>query len=94
MPYKLEFDPRAFKEWEKLDNTVKTQFKKKLANVLENPEILTNRLSDLPNCYKIKLRESGYRLVYQVQKEKISVLVIAIGKREKQQAYHDAKNRI
>jgi len=30
MSYKLLFLPRALKEWEKLDNNVKLQFKKKL----------------------------------------------------------------
>lgn len=28
MTYDLEFDPRALKEWKKLDNTVREQFKK------------------------------------------------------------------
>lgn len=54
MNYELEFDPRAFREWKKLDETVRTQFKKKLAEVLQNPEIPANRLRELPNCYKIK----------------------------------------
>ncbi|STD25480.1 addiction module antitoxin [Enterobacter asburiae] len=31
------FDPRALKEWSKLGETVKDQFKKKLAEVLVNP---------------------------------------------------------
>jgi len=34
MNYELVFDPRAYKEWKKLGATVKTQFKKKLADVL------------------------------------------------------------
>lgn len=37
MTYELEFDPRALKEWSKLGETVKKQFKKKLAGVLVNP---------------------------------------------------------
>ena len=56
MSYSLEFKPSAFKEWNKLDNTVKTAFKKKLAEVLQHPKIEANRLIGLPNCYKIKLR--------------------------------------
>jgi len=34
--------------------------------VLVNPRVEANRLHSLPDCYKIKLRSSGYRLVYQV----------------------------
>lgn len=67
MTYELEFDPRALKEWRKLGDTVKAQFKKKLASVLVNPRNESARLHDLPDCYKIKLKSSGYRLVYQVR---------------------------
>lgn len=63
MTYSLEFDARALKEWPKLGSTVREQLKKKLATILVNPRIEANRLHALPDCYKIKLRSSGYRLV-------------------------------
>ncbi len=94
MSYSLEFKPSAFKEWNKLDNTVKTAFKKKLAEVLQHPKIEANRLIGLPNCYKIKLRTLGYRLVYQVDDGRIVVLVLAVGKRERSEAYENAKCRL
>lgn len=78
MTYLLEFKPTALKEWSKLDNSVKSAFKKKLKEILENPKIESNRLSGLPNCYKIKLRSAGYRLVYQVNDDRIVVLILAI----------------
>ncbi|MEA2108503.1 MAG: type II toxin-antitoxin system RelE/ParE family toxin, partial [Pseudomonadota bacterium] len=49
---------------------------------------------DFENHYKIKLRASGYRLVYEVIDNEISVLVVAIGKREKNSVYRNAKKRI
>lgn len=94
MTYELEFDPRALKEWSKLGETVKKQFKKKLAGVLVNPRIESAHLHNLPDCYKIKLRSQGYRLVYQVQDNVVTVVVIAIGKREKSAVYHDANKRL
>lgn len=94
MSYELEFDPRALKEWRKLDDGIRSQFKKKLAEVLQSPEIPANRLRDFPHCYKIKLRQSGYRLIYQVQQQRITVFVIAIGKREREEAYEKAKGRL
>ncbi|MFQ3395009.1 type II toxin-antitoxin system RelE/ParE family toxin [Enterobacter mori] len=94
MTYELAFDPRALKEWHKLGDTVKVQFKKKLADVLAKPRIELARLQGLPECYKIKLKASGYRLVYQVQDEVVLVFVIAIGKREKSAVYHDANKRL
>lgn len=94
MSFSLEFDPRALKEWQKLDVGLRTQFKNKLIKLLESPEIPANKLKNLPNCYKIKLRSSGYRLVYQVQNEKLVVLVVALGKREKSQAYKQVNKRL
>ncbi|MDN3219978.1 type II toxin-antitoxin system RelE family toxin [Pseudomonas nunensis] len=94
MTYSLEFDRRALKEWTKLGDTLRQQFKKKLAEVLENPRIEANRLRQLPDCYKLKLRSAGYRLIYQVLDREVVVFVVAIGKREREAAYQDAQERI
>lgn len=94
MTYELEFDPRALKEWKKLGDTVRAQFKKKLAEVLAAPRIESARLHELPDCYKIKLKASGYRLIYQVRDGIVVVFVIAVGKREKSAVYQDAGKRL
>lgn len=75
MSYELEFDELALKEWQKLGHTIREQLKKKLAKVLVSPRIEANKLSGLDHCYKIKLRTSGYRLVYQVQDDVVVVYV-------------------
>jgi mRNA interferase RelE/StbE len=93
MSYKLKFVPTALKEWKKLDATVQKQFKKKLEERLESPHVLACRLSGFDNHYKIKLRASGYRLVYEVMDEEIVVLVIAVGKRDKGRVYKKAGKR-
>lgn len=36
MTYKLTFDKRALKEWEKLGDTIRQQFKNKLAELKSN----------------------------------------------------------
>ncbi|MBJ9162852.1 type II toxin-antitoxin system RelE/ParE family toxin [Citrobacter farmeri] len=94
MSYELAFDPRALKEWQKLCETVKNQFRKKLAEVLSHPRIPSARLHDFPDCYKIKLKASGFRLVYQVKDAQVLILVIAIGKREKSAAYQNTDKRL
>ena len=94
MTYSLEFDARALKEWQKLGDTVRQQLKKKLAEVLLNPRIEANRLHSLPDCYKIKLRAVGYRLVYQVDDGVLLVTVVAVGRRDKNAAYLTAQGRI
>jgi mRNA interferase RelE/StbE len=50
-------------------------------------------MRDLPNHYKIKLKSSGYRLVYRVEDQRVVVLVVAIGKRERAAAYRSALKR-
>jgi mRNA interferase RelE/StbE len=93
MIYNLKFLPTAFKEWKKLDSTIQNQLKKKLSERLEEPHIRSSKLSGFENHYKIKLRVSGYRLVYEVIDNDLVVLVIAVGKREKNKIYKKAKNR-
>ncbi|WP_395230514.1 type II toxin-antitoxin system RelE/ParE family toxin, partial [Escherichia coli] len=44
MTYELAFDRRALKEWQKLGHTIREQFKKKLAERLENPRVPAARL--------------------------------------------------
>ncbi len=94
MNYKLKFLPTALKEWKKLDNSIQVQLKKKLKNVLIKPHILSNQLRGFENHYKIKLRASGYRLVYEVIDQDLCILVIAIGKRNKNEVYKQAKKKI
>ncbi len=94
MTYKLVFKQDAKKEWDKLDSTIRSQFKKKLVERLDNPRIESSRLSGMQDCYKIKLRSAGYRLVYQVRDSEILVSVVAVGKRDRNQVYKIAIKRI
>ncbi|MCF6264256.1 MAG: type II toxin-antitoxin system RelE/ParE family toxin [Xanthomonadales bacterium] len=94
MSYELEFIDKSLKEWNKLGSTVKAQFKKKLCERLESPKIESSRVSGMTDCYKIKLRQAGYRLVYQVQDERLVVLVLVVGKRERNSVYKSAIKRI
>ncbi|MGZ8935466.1 MAG: type II toxin-antitoxin system RelE family toxin [Methylobacter sp.] len=93
MTYKLKFLPSAKKEWDKLDNDIKSQFKSKLEKCLKNPHIPANKLRGFECAYKIKLSSAGYRLVYEVDNQEIFVLVIAVGKRENNSVYNKARNR-
>ncbi len=93
MTYRLKFEKRAWKEWEKLGHPVRDQFKKKLAERLKNPRVPSAKLSGHADRYKIKLRSVGYRLVYQVFDDEVVVSVIAVGKRENSDIYNTASGR-
>jgi mRNA interferase RelE/StbE len=94
MTYSLAFLPSALKEWDKLGGNVRAQFKKKLAERLDDPHVAAARLSGMPDCYKIKLRAAGYRLVYRVDDGQVIVVVVAVGKRDRNAVYKAAAGRI
>lgn len=93
MNYELGFLAPALKEWRKLDESVRRHFKTKLIERLAAPEVPSARLSGSRNRYKIKLRDAGYRLVYEVRNECQIVIVIAVGRRDKGQIYQSAARR-
>ncbi len=93
MTYRLEFLPSARKEWDKLGATLREQFKKKLTERVSQPHVQADALRGMPDHYKIKLRSAGYRLVYRVEDERVTVVVVAVGKRERSEVYEAAKKR-
>ncbi len=94
MSYSLEFKPKALKEWKKLDHSIKLQFHKKLKERLETPHVPYDKLRGFSNVYKIKLRSLGFRLAYEVIDKRLIVVVLSVGKREKNAIYDELKKRM
>jgi len=94
MTYKLDFYDQALKEWKSLDGSVRQQFKQKLVERLETPHIASAKLRYSKDRYKIKLRGIGYRLVYEVNDKIVTVIVVAVGKRDKSEVYEKAAQRL
>ena len=94
MTYKLKFLPVAKKEWDKLSEPLKKQFKNKLAERLKNPHVISAKLRGYDSVYKIKLRSAGYRLAYEVLDKEIVVYVLAVGKRDKNTIYKKLASRL
>lgn len=94
MNYELEFLPSALKAWKKLSPVIRDTLKKKLKERCQQPHITSAKLHSLPNAYKIKLKTSGFRLVYQIKDKKMVVLVVAVGRRERNKVYKEAAKRI
>ncbi len=94
MSYKLFFIKKAKKEWDKLNSSIKEQFKKKLKERLQNPIVPADKLSGYENIYKIKLRSSGYRLAYEVRADKVIIVILAVGKRENSAVYKSLQKRL
>ena len=93
MKYELGFLEEALKEWGKLDGNTREQFKSKLTERLANPRVPASKLTGHKDRYKIKLRSVGYRLVYEVRDSEVIVIVVAVGKRERNAVYKVAAQR-
>jgi mRNA interferase RelE/StbE len=93
MSFELAFLEEALAEWRKLDGTIRIQLKKKLTERLDAPRVPSAKLSGHPDRYKIKLRSVGYRLVYEVRDQQVLVIVIAVGKRDRNAVYRAAQLR-
>ncbi|KAA0536803.1 type II toxin-antitoxin system RelE/ParE family toxin [Citrobacter cronae] len=94
MSYTVKFREDALKEWQKLDKAIQQQFAKKLKKCCENPHVPSAKLRGIKDCYKIKLRTSGFRLVYQVIDDTLVIAVVAVGKRERSEVYNLASERL
>ncbi len=93
MTYDLAFKKSALKEWKKLGPSIRQVFKKKLYERLENHNVPSAAISGGTNLYKIKLRQLGYRLVYSVSDSTVTVTVLAVGKRNRNEVYDLALSR-
>jgi len=93
MSFELAFLEEALAEWQRLDCAIRTQLKKKLAERLQAPHVPASKLSGHPDRYKFKFRSVGYRLVYEVRDQQVLVLLIAVGKRDRNAVYRAATQR-
>jgi len=93
MTYELGFLEPALKEWRRLDAPVREQFRKKLLERLQGPHVISAKLSGSANRYKIKLHSVGYRLVYEVRDAEVIVVVVAVGRRDRNAVYRAADAR-
>jgi mRNA interferase RelE/StbE len=93
--YRLQFVPSAWAEWQALDGSVKETLRKLLKKRLDTPHVPGGELyGALAGHYKFKLRKQGYRLVYGVQDDILTVMVMAVDKREDSAVYQSAMARI
>ena len=85
MAYELLFVPEALEDWAGLDGSIKALFKQALKKRLLMPRVPGSQLRPpLADCYKIKLRGIGYRLIYLVRDEEVQpdIVVLAVGRRD------------
>lgn len=98
MPYKVEFLPEAAREFEVLDGSLKKIAAKQIDKLADKPELgepLGKRLGiDLTGYRKTYFGRKGYRIVYEIQRQRLVILIIGIGKRERAEIYKEIARRL
>ncbi|MBS0967577.1 type II toxin-antitoxin system mRNA interferase toxin, RelE/StbE family [Chimaeribacter arupi] len=87
---RLTFKKSAKKEWDTLGGNVREKFKKLLLKRAVSRDALMpkkHQLSGVDRCFKIKLRQDGYRLIYQVTENEggditVTITVVTVDRRE------------
>jgi mRNA interferase RelE/StbE len=87
--YDLRFGRHALRRWKRLDLSIRKQFVRKLEKVVLNPHNPSDQLRGFKDSYRLKLRKVGYRLGYRVHDTHVVIVVIAVGRRDKDKVYED-----
>ncbi len=98
MAYKVEFLSEAAQEFEALDGSLRKIAAKQIDKLAERPELgepLGKRMGiDLTGYRKIYFGKKAYRIVYEIQRQKLLILIIGIGKRERGEIYEEVARRL
>lgn len=98
MVYEVKFLPEVAREFEALDGSLKKLAAKQIDKLAEKPELgepLGKRMGiDLTGYRKIYFGKRGYRIVYEIQRQKLVILIIGIGKRERAEIYREVAQRL
>jgi len=100
MNWKIIYTEEALKDINKLDNSNRKIVFKAIEKVSYNPLPNTEGgygkplSKELKNCMKIKLKSSGIRIVYKLQRVDEEFIIIIVGMREDSDVYKEALKRI
>lgn len=78
--YSIKFSKTASKNFNKLDKTIQKLALKALERLKKNPKIGIPLTGNLKGYWK--LRFSRYRIIYQLEKRKLIIIVFDIGHRK------------
>lgn len=102
--WKVSYFDDALEDLKKLDNSQRKQVLKAIDKVKTNPlpqneggygkPLGNKRGINLTNLYKIKLKKTGIRVVYQIIRVEDTMEIIIVSMREDEKVYEDAQKRI
>lgn len=85
--YKLEFTTNAEKTLKKLDNQIAKQINKKLYDLISGSTNLDiKKLISNNNLYR--LRSGDYRIIFKIENQTITILIVDIAHRKEAYRYY------
>ena len=80
MAYRIEFAPKAQRDFRALDGSVRGRIARRIDSLAENPfPSVIKKLAGEDELYR--LRVGDYRMLYQVQGKVLVVLIVGVGHR-------------
>ena len=98
MVYNVEFLPQAAREFDALDSSLKKIAARQIDKLVDRPELgkpLGKRMGiDLTGYRMIYFGKKAYRIVYEIQRDRLVIFIIGIGKRERAEIYGEVARRL
>lgn len=104
MNWEVRYLPEVLDDFRALDGSQRILVKKAIEKVSTNPlpdtedgygkRLRSKDHTQLAGFLKVKLRGAGLRILYQLVREKDSMVLVVIGAREDDEVYHIAHKRI
>lgn len=104
MTWHIKYLPEAQKDIEKLDGSQRILVLKAIKKVSTNPlpnsqggygkALGNHNNTDLAGLFKIKLKKSGLRIVYQLIQLEDEMVIVVVGARADDEVYNKAEQRI
>jgi mRNA interferase RelE/StbE len=101
MSWKVEFLDEAKRDMHRLDGSQRTLVVKAIQKVSENPTesgygkpLGSKGGANFLGLFKIKLRKSGIRIVYQLVERDGAMLIVVVGMRTDSEVYREAAKRM
>jgi mRNA interferase RelE/StbE len=98
MAFSVEFLPQAAREFEALDSSLKKVAARQIDKLAESPDLgkpLGKRMGiDLTGYRTTYFGKRAYRIVYEIQRNRLVILIIGIGERERAEIYREVAGRL
>ena len=82
MAYDIVFTKQATKTLQKIPATILVNIRQKIEQIAENPFLSHPNVTKLQNREGYRLRVGDWRVIYEVQQDKVVIMVLKIGLRK------------